>query len=305
MRFVTPFVVLFLASLASAQQFYTVQGCMTEKGLGMVEYTISGNQQVDISELCVDRANGSIVASEAITGLQLVKQNGAAQDFENLTLGTTPEMRPLMKIAPVIHQTYHGGAIQDGSPEFFFINRGGPNAQRANTNQFQISGYLYDQLASPAALAGKTFNGLIMVGLYRTPTTPTTTIDLSMYSGLLFSGDIAFNGGQAKVALGGFPDEGLSMKNARGSLAITVGADGRLVASGELFAENSRIAGHAPGEWTSAAFSAPQLVGHAVGASGQVLKAYGFAQGEVVNVSGQRLPVTATLQFVAYDKAAF
>lgn len=304
MRYLFPFLLLFTTSL-TAQQYFTVQGCTAETGLGLVKYTVGSVQRVDISELCVDRANGTIVSSESVSGLQLVKQNGTSEDYENLGLEVNAQMRPLMQIAPVIHQTYHGGVVDDGSPEFFFINRGGPQAQQSATQDFQISGYLYGPLAGPQVVAGKKFTSIIGVEIYRGKNTQVSGVDLNMFSGLLFEGDFSFTNGQAQAALTGYPDEALGMKNGRGSYSLAVDATGKVSATGTLYAQNSRTAGHTATEWISANLTSPYLIGHAVGATGQVIKAYGVAQGEVVNASGQRLPVVATVKFVAYDKALF
>lgn len=294
-----------MTSGAVAQQFHDLPNCEQETGLAMVRYTFGGgHERIDLSEICVDRETGSIVGSETVTGLQLVKQSGASEEFENLDLGVAAQMRPLMQIAPVIHQTYHGGAVDDGSPEFYFINRGGPSARLHSTNKFQMSGYLYDQLASPESLAQQ-FSTIVMAELFMGEEGQKPGIQVGMYSGLLFSGEAAFSNGTSVVAMTEYPDEGLGMQNGDGTIRITVDSFGALAGAGELYVENSRLAGHAPGEWIWARLAINDLHGHAVGETGQVLKAYGVAEGELEDEAGNSVPVIATIQFVAYDNELF
>lgn len=271
----------------------------------MVRYSFgNGEERIDLSEICVDRNGGTIVGSETVTGLQLVKRNGASEEYENLDLGIDARMRPLMQIAPTIHQTYHGGVVDDGSPEFYFINKGGPDARQYDTNKFQISGYLYDELASPEDLAER-FSTLAMVELFKGEDGQKPGVKVGMYSGLLFSGEATFSDGTSEIPMTEYPDEGLGMQNGDGVIRISVDRSGALTGTGELYVENSRLAGHAPGEWIWARIEIDGLRGHAVGATGQVLKAYGVAKGELEDESGNRQPIIATDQFVAYDAGLF
>lgn len=290
---------------AVAQQFHDLPSCEQETGMAMVRYTFGGGRErIDLSEICVDRERGTIVGAEAVTGLQLVKKSRSSEEYENLDLGVAAHMRPLMQIAPVIHQTYHGGVVDDRSPEFYFINRGGPNARLHNTGTFQISGYLYDQLAAPQALA-QHFTTLVMAELFMGEAGQKPGIKVGMYSGLVFSGAAVFSNGTSEIAMAEYPDEGLGAQNGDGTIQISVDSAGALVGSGELYIENSRLAGHAPGEWIWARLAIDSLRGHAVGETGQVLKAYGVAEGEIEDEAGQRFPVIATIQFVGYDSDLF
>lgn len=271
----------------------------------MVRYTFGGGEErIDLSEICVDREAGTISGSEPVIGLQLVKRSGASEEYENLDLGVDARMRPLMQIAPVIHQTYHGGVVEDGSPEFYFINRDGPRARLQDTGKFQMAGYLYDQLASPEMLAEQ-FSVLVMAELFMGEAGQKPGVNFGMFSGLLFSGEANIADGSSEFAIAEYPDEGLGLQNGKGSLRINVDNDGALTGTGDLYVENSRLAGHAPGEWIWARLEIGDLRGHAVGETGQVLKAYAVAEGEVEDESGNRLPAIGTVQFVAYDATLF
>ncbi len=294
-----------MTSGAVAQQFHDLPNCEHETGLAMVRYTFGGgHERIDLSEICVDRESGTVLGAETVTGLQLVKQSGTSEEYENLDLDVAAQRRPLMQIAPVIHQTYHGGAVDDSSPEFYFINRGGPSAQLHSTNKFQMSGYLYDQLASPETLAQQ-FSTLIFAELFMGEEGQKPGIQVGMYSGLLFSGEAAFSNGTSVIAVTEYPDEGLGMQNGDGTIRITVDSSGRLTGAGELYVENSRLAGHAPGEWIWARLTINDLHGHAVGETGQVLKAYGVAEGELEDEGGSKTPIIGTVQFFAYDSSLF
>lgn len=239
---------------------FDISTCITERGFGLVSYKY-GSDPIALSDFCFDRSNGSFNGLVSDTSLTLVADSGTSFTYEDLASGGSS--RPILKIAPVITATYHGGSIDDQSPEFYY---GGNGAS--------VTGFLYNQLATPETI-GTGFRANVSTGLF------------SLY------GEADFIDGIATFNLIDRRDTTRS-RNGTGTITIIVADDGSVSGSGNFSAENIRLAGYRQNEWVSATYQVTELRGYAVGETGQVIKTYASLTGQITDAEGDVREVVAS-----------
>lgn len=250
---------------------FDMADCEDERGFGYIRYGL-GTGPFALSDFCINRDEGSLRGLESFGGLTLTKDDGVNFTYENLSSGGA--IRPTLQIAPVITSTYHGGIIDDQSPEFNF-----------NNGDLSIVGYLYNALGSPERM-GESFGVLVALG--------------EPLFGLY--GEATFENGHATFELIDSPMFGLS-RNGQGQLAFVVADDGSVSGSGAFEAENVRVAGYSPNEWVKAEFEVSELRGFIVGETGQVIKTHALITGEVIDAEGDVRSVETLAEIFLLDLA--
>lgn len=257
---------LFWCVPAAAQPAF---GCEKEMAFGQ----IIGSSDPQLGDFCVDRETGSLSGPFALDGLTLTMDDGVNFTFEDLAERSGNQM----KIAPVITATYHNGNVDDQSPE---IN--------ALFGKYFFVGFLYDELASPSALApgfyvhvadGASIDGMTPLG---------------------FMGEAEFTDGSATIALSDNTQYGTA-KGTKGTITLTVADDGSVTGTGSIETQNIRSAGYRQNEWVSMTITLDTLRGFATGPTGQVIKSYALVTAEILDAEGDKRQSSGALEVFLFD----
>lgn len=262
--FLTPFLLWCLPITAQP-----ITNCGAEMAFGQ----IIGRSDPQLSDFCVDREAGSLSGPFVLDGLTLTMDDGVNFTFEDLARRSGNQMQ----IAPVLTATYHGGKVDDQSPEV--------NALVGN--DFFV-GFIYNELASPSDLA-PSFYVHVADGASIDGMTP-----------LGFTGEAIFQDGISNITLSDNTQYGTA-KGTEGAITLTVADDGSVTGSGVIRTQNIRSAGFSANEWASMAIEIDELRGFATGPTGQVIKSYALVTANIIDAEGDSRQSKGAMEVFLFD----
>ena len=263
--------------------YYQIDNCEFERGLATTVYNyLDRPAKVEMTDLCFDRDDGSLLAAEPINNLTLVENQGTMDRFEVLKPNTKYYERTGVSASkygtqlPENERFGYSGTFADS-------NRGTYAATRHDAHSFWTRGFLYSETTPYSGVKFGQYNITLAVndsweqinrsgGLKRSGETPIIIVHgtsniLDHANEIKIEAKTDFVVGDIKI--------NMNMNN-----------DGVIEGSGSISVKNPRLSGTNPHDWNISELNISNITGFFVGDHGREFRAIGFITGNTADHDG-------------------
>ena len=283
--------------------YHQIADCRHERGLATVSYLLKdGTIRIEMTDLCFDRADRHLVASEPIQGLRPTFLIEGVQMYEARSPGLTASKALEAIIGVYAFPPGDRNAKEADSTVFSVESNGSYRATQHDTTQFSISGYLFrhsyapHQIAAPFRVTGYNERGKAL------GQRPFWSDRQGFVPGLNIQGRMVMD---TRTGLGtlevrnnpNYPGTGIIP-----DVTLRMDAGGRISGSGGFTLTNTNPDHNRPIDWARSEWRIVKLLGHGVGRAGSTINAHGVVRGRTTDRDGQVNDVYAPIAIFGSDE---
>lgn len=287
--------------------YHQIENCEKIRGAMIVGYTSYSLMRgwSELSDVCVDREEGSFVGSESMKELTLVSVRDGFYQYEDIPSGEQDYERHSMWITDDLKSD--GTKNENWSSTFSFKTNRHFVPRRFKKSLVGGSGYILNN-THPLAESKDDMKvhmhvsfALPRIGLDRgVCQTPAPAYTSGEPSSAAFEGQIDLKSGEA-VQLEA--DESGSRKS-EAILSLKTTEAGEITGTAEVQIYNPRLAGYGPCEWVSAKATIERIVGSTNGLDGDGFIGIGIGKGTFTDVHGDTYELRATTNLGGHSSSA-